>query len=91
MVKLAANDQISRRFVKNDFDLGGGGCLPLPRGYIHVHDYYFQTYSPLKPLGQSKRNFMWSLFGKGKRKIIYINGNDHMTKIATMPICNINL
>ena len=25
----------------------------------------FQTSSPLKPLGQSKPNFMWSLFGKG--------------------------
>ena len=29
------------------------GCLPLPRGYIHVHNHYFQTSSSLKPHGQS--------------------------------------
>ena len=29
-----------------------------------------QTSSPLKLLGQSKPNFMWSLFGKGERKFI---------------------
>ena len=32
--------------------------LPLPRGYIHVYEHHFQTSSPLKPLGQSKPNFM---------------------------------
>ena len=31
---------------------------------------HFQTSSPLKPLGQSKPNFMWSLLGKGERKFI---------------------
>ena len=30
----------------------------------------FQTSSPLKPLGQSKKFFMWSLLGKGERKFI---------------------
>ena len=30
----------------------------------------FQRSSPLKPLGQSKPNFMWSLLGKGERKFI---------------------
>ena len=30
----------------------------------------FQTSSPLKPLGQSKPNFMWSLLGKGEQKFI---------------------
>ena len=29
---------------------------------------HFQTSSPLKPLGQSKPNCMWSLLGKGERK-----------------------
>ena len=29
-----------------------------------------QTSSPLKPLGQSKPNFMWSLLGKGEPKFI---------------------
>ena len=31
---------------------------------------HFQTFSPLKPLGQSKPNFMWSLLGKGERKFV---------------------
>ena len=38
---------------------GGGGRLQQ-----------FQTSSPLKPLGQSKPNFMWSLLGKGEQKFI---------------------
>ena len=42
----------------------------------------FQTSSPLKPLGQSKSNFMWSLLMKGS----YINSLDHMTKMAATPI-----
>ena len=33
------------------------GCLPLPRGYIHVHNHYFQTSSSLKPHGQSSPIF----------------------------------
>ena len=28
------------------------------------------TSSPLKPLGQSKPNYMWSLLGKGEQKFI---------------------
>ena len=47
-----------------------GGYLPLPRGYIHVYDHYFQTSSSVKPLGQSTPNFIWSLLGKGERKYI---------------------
>ena len=30
----------------------------------------FQRSSPLKPLGQSKPNFMWSILRKGERKFI---------------------
>ena len=37
--------------------LGPGVCLP--RGYIHVYDHSIQTSSCLKPIGQSKPNFMW--------------------------------
>ena len=47
-----------------------GGCLPLPRGYIHVYFHNNETSSPLKPLGQSKPNFIWSILGKGERKFI---------------------
>ena len=30
----------------------------------------FQTSSPLKPLGQSKPNYMWSILGKGEQTFI---------------------
>ena len=33
---------------------------------VHI----FQTFSPQKPLGRSKPNFMWSLLGEGERKFI---------------------
>ena len=49
----------------NEKKLTPGGCLPLPRGYMHVYDHHFQRSSSLKPLGQSKPNVMWSLLGKG--------------------------
>ena len=42
-----------------------GGCLPLPRGYINVHDHNIET-SSLKLLGQLKPNFMWSIISLGK-------------------------
>ena len=50
----------------------------------------FQTSSPLKPLGQSKPNYMWSNLDKGGTKV-YINDQGHMTKMAAMPIYNKNL
>ena len=50
----------------------------------------FQKSSPLKPLGQSKPNFMWSLLGKGEQEF-YINGPGHMTKMAAMYIYGKNL
>ena len=49
---------------------GGGGGLPLPRGCIHVYFHNTETSSPLKPLGQSKPKFIWSILGKGERKFI---------------------
>ena len=65
--KLARNEQMDRRF--NYFYeniLGPGGYLPLPRGYVHVDDHNIQTSSSLKPLGQSKPNFMWSILRKSE-------------------------
>ena len=38
-----------------------------PSSVVHSQ---FQTSSPLKPLGQSKPNFMWSLLGKGEQKFV---------------------
>ena len=52
-----------RNLAKNyENILGPGGCLPLPRGYIHVYDHNIQT--PLKSLGHSKPNFMLSILSK---------------------------
>ena len=59
--KLAMNEQNGQRIYAYDNILGPGVCLPLPRGYIHVYDQNIQTSSSLKPLGQSKPNFMWSI------------------------------
>ena len=59
-----------------------GGCLPLPRGYIHVHNHYFQTSSPLKPI---KPKFYVEPPWEGGIKV-YINSLGHMSKMAAMPI-----
>ena len=42
-----------------------GVVCPCPGAIIHVYDHNIQT-SSLKPLGQSKPNFMWSILGKGE-------------------------
>ena len=44
--------------------LSPGGCLPLYLSCIQVHDNNIQT-SSLKPLGQSKPNFMWNILRRG--------------------------
>ena len=43
---------------------------PSVRPSASVVRPHFQTSSPLKPLGQSKPNFIWCLLGKGERKIV---------------------
>ena len=45
---------------------------------------FVQTSSTLKPLSQSKPNFMWRLFDRGTKS--YINDLGHMTKMAATPI-----
>ena len=70
--KPAANGQINFRFMFLKTNLTPGGCLPLPRGYIHVLDHYPQTSS----LKSQTQMFTWSLLGKGG---VYINGPGHMT------------
>ena len=47
-----------------------GGCLPMPRGYIHANFHNIETSSVLKPLGQSKSNFTWSILGKQQIRFI---------------------
>ena len=53
---------LSRRLTA---ELIGYQWIRLPSASVR-----FQTSSSLKPLGQSKPNFMWSLIGKGVRKFI---------------------
>ena len=55
---------MDRRFVFMK-KVYSGGCLPLPRGYIHVYDHNIQTSSSLKPLGQSKPTLREASYGKG--------------------------
>ena len=59
-----------RLMLMENFSPWGGGGLPLLLGYIHVYFHNNETYSPLKRLGQSKPNFIWSIRGKGERKFI---------------------
>ena len=60
-----------------------GVGLPTPRGNIQV--YYNNIQRSLKPLGQSKPNFIGSIYGKGEPNV-FINNPGHMTKMAAMPI-----
>ena len=73
--ELAGSMQMDRRFMFMKKNV----CL-CPEGYIHVYDHNIQTSSSLKPLGQSKSNFMWSVV------IVYINGSGHLTKMAAIAI-----
>ena len=62
-----------------------GVGLPPPRGNILVYYNNIQRSSSLKPLGQSKPNFIASIYGKGE-SIVFINNPGHMIKMAAMPI-----
>ena len=61
--------------------------MPPPRDNIHEIVYYsdIQISSSLKLLGQSKPNFM----EVGMK--VYINGQGHTAKMASMPINSKNL
>ena len=64
-------------------NLTPGACLPLLRGYIHVHvyDHNIQTSSSLKPLSQT---LCEASFDRGMK--LYIKGRSHMTKMAAVAI-----
>ena len=75
--------QMVRRFMFMKTICPQGVVCPCP-GAIPTHIYFYsiQTYSSLKPLGQSKPNCMWIIVRKGSDSCI----NGHMTKMATMAI-----
>ena len=63
------------------------GCLPLPRGNIHVFDhniqmFFSETARPIK--AKLHVEHPW----EGGMKV-YINGQGHMTKMAAMAINSI--
>ena len=72
--KLAGNGQLDRIFMFMKKNCPKGVALPLPQGYIHVHDHNIQTSTDLKPLGQSKPNFMW--------RIMLRRGNENLYKCS---------
>ena len=51
---------------------------------VVVVGHNVQRSSPLKPLSQSKPNFMWSLLGMGGggETKVCINGTGHITKMS---------
>ena len=56
----------------SETQLAPGAHLPPPRGNIHVYYHSIQTSSSLKPVRQSKSNFIWSIYRKGESTCIKI-------------------
>ena len=59
--------------------MGPGGCLPLPRSYIHVYDQSIETAWPIKA-----KLYVEHPLAEGLK--VCINGQGHMTKMAAMTI-----
>ena len=74
IIKLQFKDYFMKLTTASYF-VPGITC-PCPWGNIHVYDHYFQK--SLKPLGQSKPNFMWFLLGK--------RGHNYNISLATIRI-----
>ena len=64
--KLAGNGQMDLRLMILKKIWTPGVSLPPPRANIHVCYSDIQRSSSLKPLGQSKLNFMWSILRKSE-------------------------
>ena len=65
VLSLLAHLHVGRRLTG---ELIGYPWIRRPSSSSVVRSH-FQTSSPLKPLGQSKPNFMWSLLGKGNESL----------------------
>ena len=59
--------------------------MGLPWGIIHVYTHYIQR-SSLKPIGQSKSNFIGKHLYEGGTNYVIINKPGHMTKMAAITI-----
>ena len=64
--KLARNEQMDKIFMFMKIFWAQRVVCPMSRGYILVYYHDIQTSSSLKPLGQSKPNFMWSILRKSE-------------------------
>ena len=65
--KLAGNRQMDLRLmILKKKNWTAGVCQPPPQGNIHVNYSDIQRSSSLKPLGQSKPNFLWSILRKSE-------------------------
>ena len=65
--KLDRNEQRDRIFMFMKIFWAQRVVCSCPGAvYIHVYDHNIQTSSSLKPLGQSKPNFMWSILRKSE-------------------------
>ena len=58
------------KIIKKSYDFLAHLSHALASANIVVVLHNVQTSSPLKPLGQSNPNFIWSLLGKGERKLV---------------------
>ena len=57
-----------------------GGCLPQPRGYIHVYDHNIQTSSSETAWPVRANLYMEHRKERGMK--VNINGSGHVTKMA---------
>ena len=63
--KVARNEQMDRKFMFMKLFWAQGVICICPGAIIaHLYDHNIQASSSLKPLGQSKPNFMWSILRK---------------------------
>ena len=68
--KVYGNGQVDCRFMILKKKMDPRGRSAPTRGNIHIYYHYIQRSSSLKPLGQSKPNFIWIILRKGERKFI---------------------
>ena len=65
--KVAGNGQMDRIFVVMKKVCPQGVVCPCPRAiYMYMTMIFKHNLSSLKPLGQSRPNFMWSIVRKGQ-------------------------
>ena len=62
--------------------MSSGGCLSLPRGYIHVYDHNIQT----SLTAWQVKAKLYQEHREEREMRVNINGSGHVTKMAAMAI-----